>query len=279
MAFTKLKILIPSDIVGNSLQLIVNHCPALTHLDLRENNSGDTNLLEPSYEKLINLTFLNLSWNHMRELSPQISVLTKLTYLDLSDNLLNEPDSLKPLSSLTNLRSLDLRENFIEKLPSQISALVGLTNLNLGRNILMYVDPSLSNVTKLTNLQTLNLENSATTAKIKSINIQLSSDFSKFPSLTELYLSYYDFIGTSSLDTILKLSNLLTLSIVNSNINSFPPEFGNFIKLKRLDLRGTDSKDKPSANVFNKVFYKLIELKEVNMDKSNLKEIYSRFCW
>jgi len=95
-------------------------------------------------EYCTNLTWLELSRNQIRDVSPLAS-LTNLTMLQLNSmGFPNQIDDISPLSSLTNLTYLSLRSNEI----SDISPLASLTNLqwvSLYNNQISDISPLVEN--------------------------------------------------------------------------------------------------------------------------------------
>ncbi|MEH2062249.1 MAG: COR domain-containing protein [Nostoc sp.] len=166
-------------------------------------------------------TELNLSFNQLSSLPPEISQLSNLTTLFLHNNQLN---SLPPeISQLSNLRTLSLYNNQLNSLPPEISQLSNLTRLLLSFNQLSSLPPEIS---QLSNLITLSLSNN-----------QLSSlppEISQLSKLTELYL---DNNQLSSLPPeISQLSKLTELYLDNNQLSSLPPEISQLSNLTVLYL-------------------------------------------
>ncbi|MGJ5634842.1 COR domain-containing protein, partial [Nostoc sp. CALU 1950] len=166
-------------------------------------------------------TELNLSFNQLSSLPPEISQLSNLTTLFLHNNQLN---SLPPeISQLSNLRTLSFYNNQLNSLPPEISQLSNLTRLLLSFNQLSSLPPEIS---QLSNLTTLSLSNN-----------QLSSlppEISQLSNLTELYL---DNNRLSNLPPeISQLSNLTRLYLDNNQLSSLPPEISQLSNLTVLYL-------------------------------------------
>ena len=123
--------------------LYLDHNP-VTVFDLRTAAPGLTSLniasaklsqLEDSmFEKMPNLTKLNLDKNHFAGLSNDISKLTKLEYLSIAQNPLNSlPAS---IGKLERLHFLDVRECNLKKLPIELWNCFKLDTLNVSSNVL-----------------------------------------------------------------------------------------------------------------------------------------------
>lgn len=106
--------------------------PGLTSLNIA---SAKLSQLEDSiFEKMPNLTKLNLDKNHFAGLSNDISRLTKLEYLSIAQNPLN---SLPPsIGKLERLHFLDVRECNLKKLPIELWNCFKLDTLNVSSNVL-----------------------------------------------------------------------------------------------------------------------------------------------
>jgi adenylate cyclase len=108
------------------------HVPTLSNLNIEKAKLAA--LPDNLFQKIPNLTKLNLDRNHFVSLSPHIGMLTKLEHLSMAQNLLN---SLPPeIGRLVELRYLDLRENNLNSLPAQIWFAKRLETLNLSSNVL-----------------------------------------------------------------------------------------------------------------------------------------------
>lgn len=123
--------------------LYLDHNP-VTVFDLRTAAPGLTSLniasaklsqLEDSiFEKMPNLTKLNLDKNHFAGLSSDICKLNKLEYLSIAQNPLNSlPAS---IGKLERLHFLDVRECNLKKLPIELWNCFKLDTLNVSSNVL-----------------------------------------------------------------------------------------------------------------------------------------------
>src|SRR5436309_5088834 len=100
------------------------------------------------------LTGLNLTRRNLKQLPPEIGLLTNLQELYLFKNQLEQipPE----IGKLTNLQVLHLENNLLEQLPPQIGKLTRLRLLSLSANRLNRLPPQIG---ELTSLQKLYLGN------------------------------------------------------------------------------------------------------------------------
>ena len=123
----------------------------LTRLDLSFNKLTS---LPPEIGNLTNLTRLSFEYNNLTSLPPEIGKLTNLIYLDLAHNNLT---SLSPeIGKLTNLRYLWLNDNNLTSLPSEIGNLAELRYLSLQSNFSISLPPEIGLLTNLTHLYLCN---------------------------------------------------------------------------------------------------------------------------
>ncbi|KAG9405577.1 hypothetical protein AC1031_003481 [Aphanomyces cochlioides] len=109
----------------------------LVKLDLSYN---DIVTLSPDIEQLKALTWLKLKQNQILDLPSQLGALRKLVFLDVSNNqLLRAPQC---LSQLQELRELSLSGNSIKSLPDDIGLLVKLESLTVDQNQLCEIPAS-----------------------------------------------------------------------------------------------------------------------------------------
>jgi adenylate cyclase len=106
--------------------------PTLSNLNIEKAKLAA--LPDNLFQKIPNLTKLNLDKNHFVSLSPHIGLLTKLEHLSIAQNLLSSLPV--DIGRLTELRYLDLRENNLNSLPAQIWFAKRLETLNLSSNVL-----------------------------------------------------------------------------------------------------------------------------------------------
>ena len=140
--------------------------------------------------------FLNLSYNNLTSIPPELGILSKLERLNLNNNHLT---SIPPeLGKLSNLKELTLNDNKLTSIPPEVGNLSNLIELSFHNNKLTSIPPELGNLSNL---------------KI-------------------LYLSYNNL--TSIPPELGNLSNLKQLWLNNNKLTSIPPELG--INLETLYL-------------------------------------------
>jgi internalin A len=131
--------------------------------------------LPPEIGQLSSLTSLNLSGNQLQALPPEIGQLSSLTSLKLWDNQLQAlPPEIGQLSSLTEF---NLGRNQLQALPPEIGQLSSLTSLYLGDNQLQALPPEIGQLSSLTSLYLWNNQLQA-----------LPPEIGQLSSLTELYM-------------------------------------------------------------------------------------------
>ena len=111
---------------------LLSPMPALTSLNLA--SAKVSQLDDTLFEKIPNLTKLNLDKNHFSGLSSQIGKFRKLEYLSIAKNPLCSLPS--TIGNLQELRFLDVRECNLTKLPVEIWCCLRLDTLNVSSNVL-----------------------------------------------------------------------------------------------------------------------------------------------
>jgi Leucine-rich repeat (LRR) protein len=167
-------------------------------LDL-SNNKID--LKKVDFSKFVNLEYLSLKDDHLKELPKELFLLKKLKTLDLSGNdftvlpkdfsklktleklylndekNLNLPQSLSVLAKLPNLKSLHLDNDRINYIPSEMLKLKNLEYLSLRHNALKEFPKNINSLSHLKHLY-LN-ENSVPldNVELRNINFGFEIDF------------------------------------------------------------------------------------------------------
>jgi internalin A len=220
-------------------------------------------------------TSLDLRFQDLDALLPEISQLTNLTSLDLSSNQLTVLP--KEIGQLTNLRSLDLSSNQLTVLPREIGQLINLTSLDLSSNRLTILPGEMG---QLINLMSLDLSSNRLTIWPKEIgqltnlmSLDLSSN-----RLTVLPEEMGQLINLMSLDlssnrlTLLpkeigQLINLDSLSLSYNQLTVLPKEIEQLISLTDLDLRNNRLK------ILLESIGELIDLTDLDLRNNRLKRL------
>lgn len=242
---------------------------------LNVSNNRFLNFINISY--LVNLVTLDLSYNKLVKLPPEIGRLVNLEHLNLEGNALVsipiEIENLSVLSTLSlrindlslfpssilklkSLLNLDLSFNRINSLPIEIKLLYKLESLTIAENHTLTDLPE--EIGYLRNLKTLNLENNKLIyLPVGIINlINLENLNLKHNQLLSLPVGIGSLINLQILDlkynhiTFLKkeigcLTKLKILLTDGNVLNSFPNVLGNLIYLESLDLSNNIIKTLP----------------------------------
>ncbi|KAL8908405.1 MAG: hypothetical protein Q9207_000824 [Kuettlingeria erythrocarpa] len=114
--------------------------PTLTSLNIA--SASVAQLDDPIFERMPNLTKLNVDKNHFVNISSEIGKLRKLEYLSMAKNPLS---SLPPtVGNLQELKYLDVRECNLKKLPSEMWLCYRLDTLNVSSNVLEDFPPAIA---------------------------------------------------------------------------------------------------------------------------------------
>jgi len=197
--------------------------------------------LPPEIAELKNLTELDISSNQLSSLPPEIKELKNLTTLIISGNQLS---SLPPeISELKNLTILDISGNQLISLPPEITELKNLTQLNIRSNQLSSLPPEIKELKNLTQLNIRSNQLSSLPPEISELknltqlNISDNQLTSLPPEIAELKnLTILDISGnqlTPLPSEITELKNLTTLNISDNQLISLPPEIA---ELKNLTI-------------------------------------------
>ncbi len=189
-----------------------------THLDL---SYQELTVLPPEIGVLDQLVSLDLCGNDLIALPPEIGRLRQLVRLDLRHNQLV---SLVPeIGLLTNLQTLDLRDNRLLSLPPEMEMLVNLKELDLRENQLQ-VFPQV--LLRLINLEELHLWSNPLVA--------LPLEMEYLSRLRVLNLG-----GNAMTEippAVWRLSNLERLIVDHTHVRALPPEVRYLQRLTYLEL-------------------------------------------
>ena len=251
----------------------------LVILDISRNNIG----VLPGINLFSNLSILeklDISDNQLRDLPPEIGLVTSLLILSLSGNALSTlPDS---LCNLKSLRRLTVNSNRLVKLPERIGDLKRLELLNLSSNKLQEIPDSLVELFRLThlllqcnNIRYLPVEMGSCRA-LKRLDVR-SNSLAELP-LTIFKCQYLTHIFASNnvmrcLPLLIGSCSALTLlDVARNNLHTFPDTFG---KLSSLIL--IDASENEITYFGDAVFAGLVNLQRANFSKNRLETLPRSF--
>lgn len=126
--------------------------PSIASLNIASANVAQ--LDDPIFERMPNLSKLNMDKNHFVSISSDIGRLRKLEYLSMAKNPLSSLPA--TIGNLQELKYLDVRECNLKKLPSEMWLCCRLDTLNVSSNVLEDFPKAIAA------FQSLQLENQAT---------------------------------------------------------------------------------------------------------------------
>ena len=227
--------------------------------------------LPPEIGQLSNLTKLDLWHNDLQALPPEIGQLSSLIHLNLStdDHLPvmwnNHLQALPPeIGQLSSLTHLDVENNRLQVLPPEIGQLSNLTYLNLAGNRLQALPPEIG---QLSNLSELDLSGNRLQA--------LPPEIGQLSNLTKLILWETHLkilppeIGQLSNLTKLTLGNGIGFFSRSSNLPELPPEIRNLTKLRSLNLANSELQTLPPET------WRLSSLTTLNISHNQLQALPS----
>ena len=183
---------------------------------------------EANYRQATELDLSNLG---LRQIPPELGLLTRLEILNLSHNWLSEfPPEILPF---TQLKNLNLADNNISSIPSEIEQLTTLESLNLASN---QINDLPFEFRQLKNLRYLNLAGNEF--------VNFTTHITEHPQLEFLSLSHNQLIEVRP--EIGQLTNLRQLDLTNNRrITYLPAEIGDLRELQVLILYATNLVEVP----------------------------------
>lgn len=130
---SQLKVLLLDSLDLKELPKSLQRFNNISQLSLNYNPNLDLKQAIQSVEHLP-LDFLNLQYNHLRDIPQEIGNITTLKDLNVSHNKLSHNASFSSLRNLKNLNSLWLTENALTRLPEELFTLTQLKNLYIEHN-------------------------------------------------------------------------------------------------------------------------------------------------
>nr|XP_049700791.1 protein artichoke-like isoform X1 [Helicoverpa armigera] len=226
---------------------------------------------------------LDLSNNHLIELSGELNELPKLKKLHLQNNMLTKLSedcfmNLKNLEylnlrsnhlvslnlTLTNLKmlkTLDLSYNYLKKLSGyEINRMAAIVNFNASHNALTTVDYNCFN--QAVSLKVVDFSYNRINATIENIRFVVSSELE--------YLDFYNNSITGIQENAFINGHLNYLNLINNNITGEIREntLSGLRNITELDLSRQSI-----SNIKNKAFTQMVNLKHLNLSTNNIIEI------
>lgn len=231
------------DLSGMGLQNIsaLSNCKNLQKLNLSGNTISD---LSPLMD-IPTLQWLDVSDNYVTDLRPLMGI-TSLRFLNVSGNYFS---STVPLGNMTGLTELHLSDTTV----SDFSGLKKLKNLQiLGMNSCGLTNDALSQLTGLTGLRSLQIENNInlTGEAVDALKLSLPScevthseltylvDIGGYSVANDLTAIDLSGLGISDISNIGKFTNPETVNLSNNNISNLYPlqDAANRMQIKSLNL-------------------------------------------
>ena len=220
-----------------------------------------------------NLKVLSLSDNQIRQVPPDVGLLTSLTQLRLNGHGL--PTLPAELGLLINLQTLWIQNNKLVTLPDEMEALTSLTALSISGNMMLTLPMQLL---ALTNLKELHVESTALKSPPPSVATKGVKPI----------LEYLRWIVKAQLVGQLDLSGI--------GLEHFPPDVGTITSLTKLRLADNsiaalsddmrllgcmtdlDVSNNKLSHISSEI-RNLTALTALNLEKNQLQEIPCEMCF
>lgn len=206
----------------------------ISSLSLKGNNIAK---LPTEFGQLTRLASLNLIGNRLSALPSQIGRLSSLTSLLLRNNSLLELTS--DIAKCTSLVVLDLSLNRLLRLPTEVGLLHQLTTLDIDGNNLLWLTSAIGKLTQLRELRAGRSQVTELPTQIGALENLRSLDLSSSSRLKSLGNEVFHLtkltsfgasrlrLATDVLSTLIgKLTNLVTLQLIESGIRVLPIQIG-----------------------------------------------------
>ncbi|XP_058458487.1 leucine-rich repeat neuronal protein 3-like [Malaya genurostris] len=237
------------------LPIVLN--PSLQRLVIKNNK---IKTIDSSMQFYAELTFLDLSYNHLFNMPPRtFAYQKKLTELHLNHNKVGSISN-KTFLGLESLSILNLRGNFLDELTEGVFfGLKKLEELNLGQNRIGKIDSKAFE--GLTNLKVLYLDDN-------TLSAVPSTAFGPLTSLAELYLGINSFT-TIPKDAFVKLNKLSHLDLKGAALSNVTSESFNGLE----DLRTLDLSDNRLNRIPTTELMSLVRLEELALGQNDFDSI------
>ena len=219
-------------LVNCNINTIPKEIGELTQLEILCLKSNRIQTLPIEICKLVRLARLDLSENLFSIFPVEICELQQLTYLKLSHNSIT---CIPPaINMLPLLNTLILTWTNIVILPIELTHITELTYLDLGNTRITYIPKEICNLTKLNELDISRRVGSMGGREFKfkffeTVPIGICSN----SNITILKLDGH--LITDMVE-LCQLVGLRELDVSNNMINTIPPEIGNLVELRKLDI-------------------------------------------
>ena len=190
----------------------------LTHLlELKLRYNKIQHVPEELFE-LSRLNILDLSANHLQNISTKIGKLTHLQYLDLSRNQIKDfPES---ITQLSQLKELNLSRNKASHIPQQMHKLPAMQRLDISENKIISIPEGLGTLNQLVFLDASNNQLKKLPPTLLGLNrlSQLKLDenpYVQIPEELELWLSQREYGNSKEIPQILIQNRIQSEKIKN----------------------------------------------------------------
>lgn len=257
------RLVIPRLHISESILASIENMTSLQDLQMSDCRlPRNVNIIKfPANLRNLDCTFVRFDCDH------NISELENLTSLNMADICADVSDICR-LSKLTNLEHLNISWNEPGKIMSTITKLTKLVSFKAMMSRIGLFD-DVRNMSQLTNLQIINLEN----CDVTSAHLDWISDRH---TLRELYLAY-NTIDYHGVQKICKCKGVQVLDISYNSIEDVACEIisnNDWIRLKTLDVSGNSITD-ISANLMASMNVSKLDLTRNFLSEDCVDDIYT----
>ena len=221
-----------SNTTKNIAELGKRKLPALDYLKQIHLAKGENGVLEltgflltsvpPAIKTLVNVSYIKMDMNRLRDFPPSLRVLTKLEKLELNENSFQSlPEE---IATFPNLTSVSLSYNEFLVWPEPISACTRLTELDFAHNAIKEIPKSVRTLTLLVAL-------CMTGNEIEKV----SEGIGECLNLKKLYLG--ENVITRLPDSLGNLTRLTTLDLSSNSLSTLPLQVAMLTNLEDLQIQ------------------------------------------